>query len=132
MKKNTTDAIGKWGEKIAVRMLKKKGLRILGKRVNVGTRDEIDIVARDKEVLVFAEVKTRANEDFGRPASAVNCKKRHVMSRAAVRYIKRLDNPGIYFRFDIIEVIGMIDGADPIVRHIPNAFPLDSRYSIFE
>ena len=131
MSKNSTDATGKWGEKVAVRMLKKKGLKILGKRVRIGTRDEMDIIARDKDVLVFVEVKTRASETFGRPASAVNRKKRHLMSRGAVRYIKRLKNPSVYFRFDIVEVIGSLDEADPIIRHIPNAFQLDSQYSIF-
>jgi len=129
-RRKDTDRIGKWGEKMASRILKDKQYRILGKRVRVGTRDEIDIVARDGEVLVFVEVKTRAMETFGRPASAVDRKKRHSLSRAAVRYLKRLGNPRLYFRFDVVEVIGEMNGPETRINHIENAFTLDSRYSL--
>ena len=81
-------ATGKWGEKVAERLLKKTGYRILGRRVRIGTRDELDLVARDGQVLVFVEVKTRKAEDYGRPAAAVDRGKRHVMSRAATRYLQ--------------------------------------------
>jgi putative endonuclease len=122
---------GKWGEKVAAKYLKVKGYKILGKRVRVGDRDEIDLIARDDKVLVFVEVKTRGGEAYGSPASAVDRHKRHVLSRAAVRYIKKLRNPRVYFRFDIVEVIGDMDAdVSPDVRHIENAFPLDSRYSL--
>ena len=126
-----TDRIGKWGEKVAARALRRKHYRILGRRVKVGTRDEIDIVARDGRVLVFVEVKTRATEIFGRPAKAVDGKKRHSMSRAAVRYLKRLGNPNVYFRFDIVEIIGAVDATEIRINHIENAFTLDKRYSLY-
>ena len=45
---------GLWGERVAAKALRKKGYRILGCRVRVGTRDEIDVVARDGKTLVFA------------------------------------------------------------------------------
>ena len=122
---------GKWGEKVAADFLKKSGYKIIGRRVRVGDRDEFDIIARDGNVLVFVEVKTRRGEKFGTPASAVDRHKRHVLSRAAVRYLRKLRNPRVYFRFDIVEVVGdMDDGAVPEIRHIENAFPLDSRYSL--
>jgi len=121
---------GKWGEQQAERMLRKKKYRILGRRVRVGTRDEIDLVARNGEVLVFVEVKTRKREDFGRPLTAVDRKKRHVLSRAAVRYLKRLKSPQVCFRFDVVEVIGVNGDSCPEVRHIENAFTLDRRYSL--
>jgi len=99
--------------------------------VRIGKRDELDLVARDGEVLVFVEVKTRKSERFGRPVSSVDRAKRHTLSRAAVRYIKRLKDPHVYFRFDVVEVVGEIDAPDPpVIRHIENAFPLDSRYSL--
>jgi len=121
---------GEWGEKQAERMLRRKGWRILGRRVRVGGRDEIDLVARDREVLVFVEVKTRAAENFGRPLSAVDRKKRHVLSRAAVGYLKRLRAPGVCFRFDVVEVVGRVGDPHPDVRHIRNAFHLDRRYNL--
>lgn len=121
-------AVGKWGEKQAERMLSGKGYRILGRRVRLGARDEIDIVARDGEILVFVEVKTRGHEDYGRPLEAVDRKKRHAISRAAVRYLKRLRNPRVCFRFDVVEVIGGLGDSDPTLRHIENAFALDKQY----
>jgi putative endonuclease len=122
---------GEWGEAVAAGMLKEKGYKILGRRVRVGTRDELDLVARDDEVLVFVEVKTRKSEIYGRPASSVNKQKRHTLSRAAVRYVKRLKNPNIYFRFDVVEVVGAMDSdAAPLIRHIENAFSLEKRYML--
>ena len=122
---------GKWGEKVAAKFLKKNGFKILGSRVHIGTRDELDLIARDGKVLVFVEVKTRSSETYGRPASSVDRHKRHTLSRAAVRYIKKLKKPHIYFRFDIIEVIGSMDAeTPPEIRHIENAFTLDRCYTL--
>ena len=122
---------GKWGEDVAADYLKAKGFRILGRRVRVGTRDELDLVARQGDRLVIVEVKTRGSEAFGRPVSAVDRAKRHTLSRAAVRYIRRLKNPRICFRFDVIEVVGRPHDAEaPLVRHIENAFPLDRHYML--
>lgn len=121
---------GEWGEKQAEGVLKKKGYRILGRRVRVGIRDEIDLVARDGEVLVFVEVKTRKEETFGRPVTAVDRKKRHHASRAAIRYLKRLGCLRVCFRFDVVEVVGSAGRVNPVVRHVQNAFTLDKRYSL--
>ena len=121
---------GLWGERVAAKALRKKGYRILGRRVRVGTRDEIDVVARDRGTLVFVEVKTRKGESYGRPISSVDRGKRHALSRAAVRYIGRLRKRDVCFRFDVVEVIGEEGERQPVVRHIENAFPLDSRYDL--
>jgi putative endonuclease len=121
---------GVWGEQQAKRLLAGKGYRILGRRVRVGTRDELDLVARRQNVLVFVEVKTRAAETFGRPLSSVDRAKRHALSRAAIRYLKKLRQRPDYFRFDVVEVVGSPDGGDPVIRHIENAFTLDSQYRV--
>jgi putative endonuclease len=121
---------GRWGEQQAAHALRAKGYRVLGERVRVGTRDEIDIVARHGEVLVFVEVKTRRSEDFGRPAASVDRRKRHTLSRAAVRYLRALRYPAVAFRFDVVEVVGQPGDAAPVIRHLENAFPLDRRYSL--
>ena len=122
---------GVWGERRAAEFLRRKGFRVIGTRVKVGTRDEFDVVARDGQVLVFVEVKTRRSEVYGRPMDAVDHGKRHVLSRAAVRYVqslKRKQAPP--FRFDVVEIVGRTGDPDPIVRHIENAFPLDSCYMV--
>lgn len=120
---------GEWGEEHAARFLKDAGFKIAGRRVHLG-RDEIDIIARDGEVLVFVEVKTRRSENFGRAASAVDKRKREILSRAAVHYLRKLRERPSYFRFDVVEVIGEMDAGEPVVRHIPNAFNLDQRYRL--
>jgi len=121
---------GRWGEKKAERALKDKGYRILGRRVRLSSRDEIDLVARNDDVLVFVEVKTRQSTQYGEPVSAVDREKRRVLSRAAVRYLKRLGYPDVNFRFDVVEVVGSTDMKHPVVRHIENVFPLDRRYTL--
>jgi len=121
---------GQWGEAQAESALRQKGYAILGRRVRVGRRDELDLVARDGAVLVFVEVKTRKTEYFGRPGAAVNRAKRHYLSRAAVRYLKQLRQRPQAFRFDVVEVVGAADRPAPLVRHIENAFPLDRCYRV--
>ncbi|MDZ8120372.1 YraN family protein [Pontiella agarivorans] len=121
---------GRWGEKVAVKFLRSKHWKIIGERVRSGKHDELDIVADDGNALVFVEVKTRKNEDFGRPFSAVNNAKRKRLSRAAVNYLKKKNAKPDYIRFDVIEVIGE-PGGDPEIRHIENAFSLDPAYSLW-
>jgi len=121
---------GLWGEGEAEKTLRAKGYKILGKRVRIGDRDEIDLVARDGDILVFVEVKTRKSQEFGRPVSAVDRNKRHTMSRAAVRYLKKIKCPRVNFRFDVVEVTGSRGCGNPAINHIENAFTLDRRYSI--
>jgi putative endonuclease len=121
---------GEWGEGVAERALRASGYKILGKRVRFSSREELDLVARQKDVLVFVEVKTRGSESFGRPYDSVDRDKRRAMGRAAVHYLKRLGFPGIFYRFDVVEVIGEPGDAAPEVRHIENAFTLDDRYRL--
>ncbi|VGO20127.1 YraN family protein [Pontiella sulfatireligans] len=124
-------ASGKWGEQQAVRLLKSKGWKMAGQRVRVGKHDELDIVAEHEGVLVFVEVKTRKNENYGRPFSAVNKEKRKRLSRAAVTYLKKKNIKPDYIRFDVIEVIGEPAGDPPEIRHIENAFQLGSAYKLW-
>ena len=127
--RRNTQATGRWGEDVAADFLVNAGYRILGRRVRPDRHDEIDLVVRKGESLVFVEVKTRASETFGRPLTAVNSAKRKALNRAAVRYLQQLKFPKLYYRFDTIEVIGE-EGEEPVVRHIENAFPFDRRYML--
>ena len=121
---------GRWGEEQAEALLARGGLRILGRRVRVGRRGEIDLLARDGEELVFIEVKTRASEALGAPISAVDRRKRHFLSRAAVRYVKTLRARHVRFRFDVVEVVGSPEAGVRRMRHVRNAFPLDECYRV--
>jgi putative endonuclease len=122
---------GRWGEQQAVKCLKSKKYRIVGQRVFVGKHDEIDIVSEQGEILIFVEVKTRKNETYGRPFSAVNKEKRKRLSRAAVNYLKKKNIKPEYIRFDVIEVVGEPSIDSPVIRHIENAFQLDPSYKLW-
>ena len=122
---------GRWGEQQAVRFLKAKHWKILGERVRVGKHDELDIVAEANGVLVFVEVKTRKNESYGRPFSAVNKEKRKRLSRAAVAYLKKRHIEPDHIRFDVVEVLGEPAGDAPEIRHIENAFQLGAAYKLW-
>lgn len=120
---------GRWGEKQAARWLKRNGWRIQGLRVRVGPHDEIDLIATRGQQLIFVEVKTRADEAFGRPFSAVDQRKREALRRAARTWLKERRNhiTPEFFRFDVIEVIGRPGGPDPEIRHIEHAFSIYNR-----
>ena len=61
-------------------------------------------------------------------AFVLDRKKRHALSRAAVRFLKRKNNPNQIFRFDVVEVVGDQDAGALEVRHIVEAFHLDASY----
>lgn len=82
---------------------------------------EVDIVARDGDLLLFTEVKTRTRTDFGRPLAAVDEKKRRLIRRGANAWLRQLGTREIPWRFDVIEVV-LIDGKKPQVERIENAF----------
>ena len=127
--KSTKNAeTGLWGERVAVEWLSAHGYSIVGRRVRPDRHDEIDIIVRKGDILAFVEVKTRASEFFGRPSSAVDARKRHALCRAAAAYLRRLRYPDLYYRLDIIEVIGRVGDEHPEVRHLEDAFRFPPRY----
>jgi putative endonuclease len=120
--------LGARGEKAAARYLRRRGYKVLLKNFRSG-KAEVDIVARDKDWLVFVEVKTRETEQFGAPSEAVDRDKQRNLSKAALDYLRMLGNPKIHFRFDIVEVI-IADGAKKPndIRLIQNAFDLSEPF----
>jgi putative endonuclease len=119
--------LGVRGEKLAAHYLRRQGFKILYRNFRGRTGGEIDLVCRDRDTLVFVEVKTRTREDFGRPLEAVNRKKEHRISMGALAWLRLLGNPDIFFRFDVVEVI-IAPGEAPKIELIRNAFQLSSNY----
>jgi putative endonuclease len=117
---------GKLGEKAAKKHLRRAGLKFLAANFR-SPRGEIDLVFRDRDCLVFVEVKTRSSEGWTRPAAAVNANKRRLLSRTALDYLKLLQHPPVKIRFDIVEVL-LRDGAVCEIRHLPNTFALSPPY----
>jgi len=117
---------GRVGELAARKHLQRSGLKFLTANFR-SDHGEIDLVMRDQDCLVFVEVKTRSSEDWVRPAAAVDARKRRLLSQTALDYLRRLKNPQVKIRFDIVEVL-LDDGNVREVRHLPNTFALSKPY----
>jgi putative endonuclease len=118
---------GAFGEKIACRFLRKRGYKILYRNFKHRPAGEVDIVCRDRDTLVFVEVKTRASEDLRRPFEDIKSFQKRQISRGALAWLRLLDNPDVVFRFDVVEVIA--DGkTKPRCELIQNAFELSKPY----
>ena len=121
--KPTTTDIGRFGEEVATKYLKKQGYRIAARNFRAG-KNEIDIVAEDREFLVFVEVKARSGVgtyeyDYGTPATAVTHAKRKRTVEAARAYLYK-NQTEKQIRFDVIEVyLGLHGELD--IKHIKNA-----------
>jgi putative endonuclease len=96
-------ALGKLGEDLARKRLKALGYRILEKnyRCPLG---EIDLIARDGDVLVFVEIKTRRDQSFGPAKEAVTRKKQTQLSKVALAYMKSKKLWGRSARFDVVAI----------------------------
>ena len=107
--------LGRVGEKKAGEFLKKKGYKILetNYKTHVG---EIDVIAMDDEQVVFVEVKTRTNDDFGSPSEAVNRKKQEKYYKVATEFLMREELSDRVCRFDVVEI------ENGQINHIFNAF----------
>ena len=107
--------MGGAGEKRAIEFVKKKGFKILKKNYKTPL-GEIDIIAQDKDVIVFIEVKTRTSEEFGLPCQAVDKKKQEKYYKIATYYLQREKKMDSECRFDVVEV------ENGEINHIFNAF----------
>lgn len=119
-RKRTPEPLGKQGENIAVRHLKRAGYRILDRNVKLG-RYEIDIIAREGDTVAFVEVKTRRTNTFAEPEANVNHTKQEHIRRAARTYIYRHPEPNTYYRYDIVSVV-LPEIGKPAVTLFRNAF----------
>ncbi len=114
--KSLNKQTGGIGEAIAVSYLKDKGYEILQTNFSCKT-GEIDIVAMDKDTLVFVEVKMRSNLRFGLPQEAVTKFKLLHMQRTALSYLKLNDlMDKVDIRFDCVAILGTKQ--DHIIEHI--------------
>ena len=118
----TSEKHGQWGERVAKKHLQRQGLKFLTANFR-SERGEVDLVFRDADCLVFVEVKTRSSETWTRPATAVDARKRRLLSLTALDYLQLLKNPQVKIRFDIVEVL-LNEGKVREVRHLPNTFQM--------
>ena len=118
---------GKAAEKAALEFLKAKGYKILAR--NYKTKlGEIDIVAEDRGVICFVEVKARHSLNLGTPQEAVFSGKQRQISKAAVHYLKFNHLLERAARFDVLTFL--YTGNLPEISLIKDAFELDASFTL--
>lgn len=117
---NLRQILGEQGERQAARYLKKKGYKVVtaNYRCKYG---EIDLIARDADILIFIEVKTRTSTDFGVPGAAVDYRKQQQISKVAHHYLITHHNDDVDVRFDVISILSP-RGQKTEIEHISDAF----------
>jgi len=112
---------GEIGEAIASRFLRKNGYKIIEQnyRSELG---EIDIIARDGDVLAFVEVKARRTDKYGGPKWAVTPRKQRKISMVALGYLKMTEQMETEARFDVVAI--RLRSNHPDIEIIKNAFEL--------
>lgn len=116
---NAKQNIGKYGEDRAAEFLARLDYEIVERNWR-GTGGEIDIVARDRDCLVFAEVKTRTRTGFGHPFEAITSQKLQRMRRLVAQWCAAKQLAGAKVRLDAISVL-VVDGRVHI-EHLKQVF----------
>jgi len=122
---NTSKRIGQMGEEIASRIVIRQGKMKIIERNFRSRIGEIDIIARDRNTLVFIEVKTRAVLNAGFPEDSVTQYKQEKIRKVALYYLMSHGyNPNyIVFRFDVVSITFTgNDFAHPSIKYYKNAF----------
>jgi putative endonuclease len=119
--------VGKLGEKAAQKFLKKQGYRIreTGFRCR---RGEIDIIAEKKDCLVFVEVRTKTNLDFGTPEESITQAKKERLIATALTYATTHQDIPSLWRIDVVAIELDDKGKTNRIELIENAVEQDSRF----
>lgn len=96
--------LGRKGEELGVKYLKKKNYKIVERRFRL-FRGEIDIIASHKNTLVFVEVKTRKNAQFGYPEESITPAKQKQIRKIAQGYLTINKLRGVECRFDVLSIL---------------------------
>lgn len=130
MKLFTHISKGQAGEDYTAKFLKKSRCKILERNLR-NKYSEIDIIAEDKEYIIFVEVKTRTGEGSARPADAVNTRKQQMILKAAKYYLTYNNPSSKQPRFDVSEVFLTDKGKPYKINYIKNAFIQGGNYAVF-
>ena len=109
--------IGKNGEEIACNFLKEKGYKIIETNKRFSKYCEIDIIAEDKDFLVFCEVKTRKNKICGSPFEAITKSKYQNIKKGIFFYLQENNKKYKNFRIDAISIVLM---PELEIKHLKN------------
>ncbi len=115
--------LGRLGEDVAARYLVSRGYEIIARNWTCQA-GEADIIARDDDILVFAEVKTRSSTEKGFPAKPSTAKSVGSISKSP-SFSSRYDAEDLQVRFDVMSLV-VTDNAHATIRHYINAFGAES------
>jgi putative endonuclease len=103
---STNDLKGKFGEKLAKKYLSKKGYSFLEQnwRCKKNRRLEIDLIFKDKEILVFVEVRSRSSKSLVSGYDSINRKKLNTLKRSFIAFLGESPKQFPNYRFDIVEI----------------------------
>ena len=120
--------VGRLGEKAAQKFLKKRGYRIreTGFRCRHG---EIDIIAQQKDYLVFVEVRTKSNLDFGTPEESITQAKKEKLIASALTYSTTHQKLPSLWRIDVVAIELNEKGKPKRIELIENAIEQSSRFN---
>ncbi|MDO5978664.1 YraN family protein [Flavivirga spongiicola] len=110
--------LGKKGEQLAVDFLLKNGYDIIERNYRFD-KAEVDIMAKQKDILAIIEVKTRSTTDFGNPQDFVKPKQIQRLVKAVDHYVNE-NSLDVEVRFDIIAIVKEKEGFN--IEHLENAF----------
>ncbi len=119
--------IGKKGEVLAERHLKKVGLTVIKRnfKTNMG---EIDLICEDGEQIVFVEVKNYSSRNFYHPSFSIDKKKRQCMINAAKQYIFKNNLFSKNARFDVVAIYRDEKQKTTKIEHFKSAFDVEVLY----
>jgi len=104
---------------MAVKYLKSIGFKILDVNYRCAI-DEIDIVAKEKDTIVFIEVKTRKSDDLAEPFESVGKRKQNKIKDLAEYYLQEKDCADCEIRLDVLSIAAK--DKDTKIEHIRDAF----------
>jgi putative endonuclease len=111
--------VGIHGEKLAADFLSRQGYRILATNYRC-SEGEVDIIAEDRDYLVFVEVRTRTGAQFGIPEESITPVKMGKLRAVASHYLQQNDGFSASWRIDVVVVLGWDNHVESI-KHIENA-----------
>lgn len=123
--RGTKKLLGARGEDLAVRYLRKKGYKVIERNYHCPW-GEIDLVARERDTLVFIEIKSRSSSEFGLPQDAVDRFKQRKLIQVARAYIHEHHvRESIMARFDVVAI--QLTPSGPKIEIIKDAFHVDEQ-----
>lgn len=115
----TNQIAGRKGEDLAVQFLKKNGFKIIERNFRI-RGGEIDIIALDKDALVFIEVKTRKSDEFGTPLESITPWKMKSLIKAAEFYKYTHGNLPDLMRIDAVSIMLNADNSISSINLVKN------------